>query len=170
MKYHLLDKLSAYLISGDYASYDSLIQKQTTKMLVPKFDIMYFNLNKAMSSIDRESVSYILSLFDDEKITDKQKESLFSLAFNFYVSVSDKKSAKKYYDKLVILPNLQKRDNYEIVYNVYVEDGYKYLDDMLAQLKECSEAEKPHLCMLIAKMYENKGDLKKKKQYEDMLT
>ena len=168
-KNKVINLLSLYLAKGDRDSFDRLIQKKIIRYLIPKFDIMYLILNSSMMFSDIESVKNLLSQFNDEKMSNKQKELLYSLAFNYFVSMSDKHDAKRYYDNLASLPNIQNRDNYEIIYDIYVEDGYQYLNDMLVQFEECENAEKPHLCLLIAKMYENKGDLINKKLYEDML-
>ena len=160
-KNQTIDRLSTYLVQGNYAAFDELIQKRHVNFLISKFDIMYLKINRAMISLDTDSVQRMLSAFNDDKMTDRQKESLYSLAFNYFISVNDKQNAKRSYDKFIDLPNIRNRDNYRIIYDIYVEDGYRYLNDILAQIDKCDDSEKEHLSLLIEKMQENKANQNK---------
>ncbi|MBR4421574.1 MAG: hypothetical protein IKS69_03470, partial [Erysipelotrichaceae bacterium] len=82
----------------------------------------------------------------------------------------DTQKAKKYYQIL--------KDNDDAkldmtmmdrLYNIYVENGYQYLDETLEKYQTAKESEKPQLEGMLAKMYENKGDKKNARIYEEKL-
>ena len=60
-------------------------------------------------------------------------------------------------------------DEVERLYDTYVLGGFKYLQQTEEAWEQASENMKPTLEALLAKMYENKGDIKHAEKYTELL-
>ena len=165
-------RLTKLLLSGDFAGFDKVIDSRICKMVIYPFNIEYMKLNKALMIGDEKDIDAAFAVFDTRKLNDKQKQAVYYNGFYYYVSKEDKGKSRKYRDALLEMEDLPKEVKKEIndSYDININGSYELLDITLDKLsKTTNPEEKVKYLIMIAKMYSNKGDDAKAKEYMDML-
>lgn len=167
-KKYYLNKVSILFTKKDFKAIDALLDRKFVKFIFEPYNIEYLKLNEAMLSGSKKHINQQFEILSKMKLKEKQKEDVYLNAFNYYLSEEDDKNANKYYRLIKTLKNENLIKNVEISYDVFVNEGYKYIDDVLKEYSICPESEKFINEYLLSIMYKNKGD-KQKFEYYDKL-
>lgn len=171
-KKFISDKLATYIMTHDFEKFDKLVNSFITKMAIQPFNIDYLKMNKALATNDRKEIDGAFKTFDDKRLNDKQKEAVFSNAYYYYISIEDKTHSNKYLKellKLETLPN-EVKDDLKLAYELNIERSSDKLEETLAKYEKAqSPQERVRLEALIAKMYDNKGNKAKAKEFEELV-
>ena len=166
----ITNKLTRLLIKGEFEQFDQMLEKWYTRYFVAPFNLEYIRMNSYLARGDEQKIDEIFDRFEHSRLNKAQKTAVYGNAFYYYLSQEDTQKAKKYYQIL--------KDNDDAkldmtmmdrLYDIYIENGYQYLEETLEQYQTAKENEKPQLEGMLAKMYENKGDKKNAKVYEEKL-
>ena len=117
---------------------------------------------------DAKLIDKAFAHFDEVRLNSEQKEAVYSQAFDYYLATGDKKKTRKYHKAIMEMnpkdPSL--KNSIDRMYDIYVKDGYRYLEDTLEELEQVNEDAVPLLEGMIASMYKNKGDQEKYQEYK----
>ena len=163
-KDRVLTQLSKALLSKDFDTYDKLLFENQKLFSVFNRSLMMLQANIAKD--DYAEVNDNIKAFLEVKLTGKQKQIVFNIAFNYYMSKEKYKSAKACLNKLRETDDAYLIHNSEIMYNTFAEKGHKYLDELLdIKEEDLDEETKIRNEYLISEMYKNKGNLKLSDSY-----
>ncbi len=154
--------------SGNHDLFVSIIEDKKTKFLYPAAYLDSLRLNEAMIRNDVNEIDRLLEKLNKVKLSEKDKEKIYSQAYNYYLSVKSYKKCGIWHDKIKELKNDRLINEVDKSYNIYVEKGYKYLDDMLAELENMEENSRGVNEFLISLMYKNKNDKVNAAKYEKL--
>ena len=160
----LLKKLDGFLANRDYASFDELVESKEARRYFPLFNINFMKLNEAMFKEDMEEIDKAFSSFD-VPMNKAQKEALYRKGFYYYLGIEDKEKTTEYYDLLRQL-GVKDLKTLDMMYDIYIEKGYRYLDEVNETIKDLSEEKQMPFYALLSDMYRNKGDNEKADEYE----
>ncbi len=161
-------KLVSFLEKKEFDKFDQEIDTLYTKILFPPFNVDYMKLNGAILRNDERLIDKSFAVFDNKRLNVKQKEAVYMMAFNYYISLEDYKKAKKYVDAVNTLNNEQMKKEANRIYNIYAEKGHRYLDEMLEEVNMMDDTYKGVHEFLIYLMYENKGDKENAEKYKKL--
>lgn len=164
------DRLSNYLVTGNFEEFDKYVNSDEAKRLLPAFNLEYLKLNKSIMQNDMESVGKRLAKIERMKLNDAQKETVYSRAFYFYVTEKEEEKAKRYYKLLNELKNIKNREMLDRTYDIYIKHGHAYLDDCLEKFENGSTNVKVYLAGLISTMYKNMNDEENAQKYLDFIS
>lgn len=164
----LLNRLSECLAKKRFDEFDELIDSKQARRSFPVYNRNFLKLNKAFLLEDKKEIAEAFDSFKGLPMNAVQKEALYEKAFYYYLSLKDKENTRAYYDLLKDL-NVKDQEMLDVMYDTYILDGYRYLDQIEKQCHEADDTEKIGYCALLADMYCNKGDQNKVKEYEDLL-
>jgi hypothetical protein len=153
-----VNELATLLMQGKYDEFDKLIDSNNYKNKLPILNYFYLKLNKAIILKNAASIEEILNDNNLDKLSNKEKDILYKRAFYYYLNEKDKNKTQKYYE---LIKQLNRNDFITIdrLYDTYINNGYKYLDDTLKQLSLAKDDNtKAQLELLLSNMYANKKD------------
>ena len=153
---------------GDHNEFVSILNSKLTKFLFPAAYLDSLRLNEAMIRNDVNEIDRLLEKFAKIKLSEKDKEKIYTQAYNYYLSVKSYKKCGIWHDKIKELKNDRLINEIDKSYNIYVEKGYKYLDEMLDELENMEENSRGVNEFLISLMYKNKGDKQNAAKYEKL--
>lgn len=160
------NKLTRFLMQGDFEAFDALSEKFLTRYLIPVFNLDFMKMNSYLARGDEENINKIFEHFDQRRLNKAQKYAVASNAFYYYLSMEENEKCRKYYQ--VLKENDDGRKETEMadwLYDAYIEEGSQYLDKILETYEKAQDQAKPQLEALLAKNYQNKGDKKKAELY-----
>lgn len=153
---------------GEFDQLDELLNKSIVKYLFMPFNLEYIRLNIALIKEDSVAIDKQIDLLTSMKMTEKQKEDVYLKALNYYVTMGNNDRAKKMYECAMTLKDKNLTKSADMTYDIFVNKGYKYLDELEKNLDNCSKDYKVFNCYLVALMYENKNDKKKAEYYHSL--
>lgn len=160
----LLKKFDEYLGKKDYASFDELIDSKQVRQFFPIFNINYLKLNESLIKEDMEEIDRAFDSFD-MRMNKVQKEALYKKGFYYYLGIENKEKTDLYYEQLKQL-NIKDQHTLDMVYDIYIAKGYKYLDEINDKIKNLPQEKQMPFYALLSDMYRNKGDEEKADEYE----
>lgn len=131
------------------------------------FHLEYVKLNEAMIRNQKEQIEKQFKRLL-KQLTEKQKQIVYMNGFNYYLSENDEKKTKQFYRLVNTLKEEEIKQSTRISYDIFHEKGYKYLDEVLENYKQCDDEEKYVNEFLLSVMYKNKGDHEKAAYYEEL--
>ena len=166
----LKKKINGQLIecvkNDDDQGFETILNKTFTKFILSPFNIDYMRLNFAFIKNDNHKIEELLDTFEHRNLNSKQRQDIYSKAFNYYLSLENKSKAKHWLDLIhEQVNNNQMILEFDTLYDIYLEKGWKYLDEMLENLEDMEETYRGPSEFLISLMYENKGEKNKAKEY-----
>ena len=166
----LSSRLTDLLIKKDFDTFDKKVDSRLAKMFISPFNIDYMKLNEAMIKDDPKAIDKAFKVFDTRKLNNRQKEAVYYNGFYYYMAKENKDLTTKYKNELLKLDHISDEVKKEIKtsYDINIQGSYDLLDETIKKL----EVEKdPQMIvkyeLMIAKMYTNKGDDVKAKEYMD---
>ncbi|MBR4462725.1 MAG: hypothetical protein IKS51_09120 [Erysipelotrichaceae bacterium] len=164
------NKLTRLLLNGEYEAFDKLADRFYTKYLVAPFNLDYIKMNSYLSRGDDRKVKEIFDHFENCRLNKAQRFAVYSNAFYYYLTLEDTQKCKKYYKLLKENADAsQDTTMIDWLNDAYVENGTKYLDEILSRYENARDSVKPQLDALLARNYENKGDKKNANIYNKKL-
>ena len=165
------DKLMKLFLSGDFEAFDKEMDSKMTKYFVHPFNQDFMKMNSYLARGDEKKTLEIFERFDKVRLTEQQKELVYRNAYYYFVGKADAKKARKYYSALLeITHDEEEKKSMDIMYDTYVDKGYKFLEETEKKLKDAEGQESIRLKALLAMMYANKGDDEKAKKYYAEIT
>lgn len=160
----LLKKFDEYLGKKNYASFDELIDSKQVRQFFPVFNINYLKLNESLIKEDMEEIDRAFDSFD-MRMNKVQKEALYKKGFYYYLGIENKEKTDLYYEQLKQL-NIKDQHTLDMMYDIYIAKGYKYLDEINDKIKNLPQEKQMPFYALLSDMYRNKGDEEKADEYE----
>lgn len=150
----------------DKAGFEAIINNFWTKLIITPFNIDYMRLNYAFIKGNRKEIDSLFDSFEHKNLSRKQRQDIYSKAFNYYLSAENKPMCKHWLDKVhEQIDNSKMLLEFDTMYDIYMEKGWKYLDEMLEDLEDMDDMYKGPNEFLISLMYENKGEKNKAKEF-----
>ncbi len=168
LKKKTYNELVTCLQNQDYHRFDELIKSSKVKFFFPPFNIDYIKLNRYILAEDRRNTDQMFEHIVKHRLNKKQKQEVYIKGFNYYIALDYKPKAKEFYDLVQTLDNAQIKRETDRLYDTYILNGYKYLDEMIDELDDVEETYRGPNEYLISLMYKNKGDDAKAKEYLDL--
>ena len=162
------NRLTLYAFQRDYEAYQRLRKKWYTLYLFHPFNLAYMDLNVALFKGDLKEIENCFLQFDQMHLNKKQKETVYRKAFYYNVMKNEKENAEHYYHMLKDMEQPQRMQDIEIFYDTFIHSGYRFMDEVQQALKKCSKEYRADYESILAKMYENKGDLQSADEYQKL--
>lgn len=160
----LRKSLGKNLLDKDFASFDAMRNNRITMLLIPKGDLYFYDLNKAIATKNDVLIDSAVKRLEDLKLSPSQKQTVYSTVFYHYLQDGDNIKIKPYYEKLSTLSNGSISEE-DVLYDTYILKGYKYLDFVEELYKKASDDKKTSIEALLSNIYKNKGDKDKANYY-----
>lgn len=160
----LSNRILEALYSGDLSTFDQLMDSKRAKRLIPLFNRKFLLLNKSLLQGERRPILAQLEEFEQVRMSDVQKASVYAKAFFYFLSCEDKKNTTKYYHLLKENKAYEDQKNLERIYDTYALKGYRYLEETKAEAEG-----NPFLLSMVADMYLNQGDQENARKYAELV-
>lgn len=165
MKKRVVNQLIALLMNKDYEAFNKLINGKKTKFFVPVFNSLMLRFHKAIALDDKDELESILHKLHNIKKDKHQKTFFYSKAFSYYIAKKDQKHVEMYYRLITKCEESEAKSYVEMVYDTVIQSGFRYIEDAKLLLEKGNDEDKQNILLLIANMYENKGDSVHAKDY-----
>ena len=160
----ITNKLITYIFNSENEKYIKLRNKKLTTTFLPVFNLFYLDLSKAIKDKDIDGAKEILNSLTKIKLNKRQKTSVYTRAFYFYLSINENDIASKYYHALK-KNEIDTDFNIEVSYDVFINKGYKYIDELEDLFNKSNDLEKVRIASILCNAYENKQDKKNQNKY-----
>ena len=151
---------------NDHKEFNIILNKKITKFLFPAAYLDSLRLNEAMITNNIVEVDRLLEKLSKIKLSQSDKEKIYTQAYNYYLSIKNYKKCHYWHDKIHELKNDHIINEIDKTYDIYVNKGYKYLDEMLNELDNLEPEKRGVNEFLISLMYKNKNDKQNALKYE----
>lgn len=162
----------AYLNARDFNSFYKILSSFFAKFSLYPFNLEYFKLNGAFIQENKKMIDSQIELIDSKiKMNTSQKTEFYYKSFMYYVSQENKNKSNYFLKQITTLENEEIINNANIVYDIYINKGDRYLDTLLNEIKE-KDIKKEELISkqtLIMQIYENIGDKKSANKYKKLI-
>ncbi len=162
------DRLTKYLMKGDFASFRKLASGKWASFFLDHFNLYYMRFNAAAAERNREEADLAVENLELLKLNASQKEVFYGNAFYYYAMMKDEEKATLYYERLKENADEEEQQEMSRIFDTYVKGGYAHLEETWEALKTASEDEKAHLEQLLSDMYRNKGDKSNAKKFKEL--
>lgn len=165
---NIRNKLSKLLFAQDMEGFEKMITNRFINIIINPFDSSLLKLHKAMLTSESEETDRIFEYFDKTKLTAKQKNIIYSEALNYYQLKEDKNKIDHYCRLIQNTKNIELKEYALLVGDIYVNNGYKYLDELEKRFKDVDHNHKASMALLIGRMYRNKGNENMAQKYDSI--
>lgn len=159
-------KLNILLATQDYKSFNQFINSNYCKFFISKVENLNYRLNSSFLRNNRKDIDEAFNALEKEKMPIKFKQQLYMQGLNYYISIEDKNRALNFLNKINELKNEQLKLEANIIYDVYIAKGEKYLDLLLNRITMQDAMFSGVDEFLISLIYKNKKDYQKAQEYE----
>ena len=118
---------------------------------------------------ERELATRMIELMLRMRSSKKRLAQTVALAFNYYVSIEDKKRAKELLQQAKGLCDESVVKDMQLTYDIMLGNRHDCIERMEELVDTAAPEARAKLYMLIAKQYRNAGDTKSARKYEQML-
>lgn len=150
---------------GDFESCLRVLDGPVAKIVYPRYNQLYMRLNAQMCLADTDASRRTIDEMLELNSSDKQRLVLLLRAFNFFVEQEDYERAGELLEELREKASPEQLAGCERTYAIFAEKSSAYVDQMEAELKDATGAERTTLLYLLSVQYENKGDVKRANEY-----
>lgn len=168
LKKYYQNKVFICFKTQDYEGLEKILNNKIVRFVFLPFNVEYCRLNEALLANNKKMINKQFDILLEMKLNEHQKEDVYLNGFNYYLSEEDNKKIQKFYKLSRSLKNEDLKKSISISYNIFVEKGYDYLDEILQTYEQCEEKEKYINEYLLSVMYRNKGDCEKAKHFETL--
>lgn len=162
-----LSELTKALLKKDFATYESLIEKNENLGLFPRFNASYMRLEGAIAKDDERRASKILREMNVSSLVERQRAAAANLAFSYYMNRDDYPTAKTWLEVIEALKGsdaLKTRSAW--LYDAYAEHRDAHLDEVLAAMEKATGPERGYYENIAAQIYRNRGEAEKAEGYD----
>lgn len=153
--------------------YDKLlddINTRSARFLFQPFHRIFLRMNAHIAKGDVGQATIDIDQLLRMKLGKRQRQSVVLNAYQFYLQNDRFDDAKTMLDEIQKTFPSDVANDARVTYEVYAEDSTKYLDDMLAEYDGANRARQVQLSYLIALQYQNKGDDKNARKWQETAT
>ncbi len=150
---------------GDFEGCLRVLDGPVAKIVYPRYNQLYMRLNAQMCLADTDASRRTIDEMLELNSSDKQRLVLLLRAFNFFVEQEDYERAGELLEELREKASPEQLAGCERTYAIFAEKSSAYVDQMEAELKDATGAERTTLLYLLSVQYENKGDVKRANEY-----
>lgn len=150
---------------GDFEGCLRVLDGPVAKIVYPRYNQLYMRLNAQMCLADADASRRTIDEMLELNSSDKQRLVLLLRAFNFFVEQEDYERAGELLEELREKASPEQLAGCERTYAIFAEKSSAYVDQMEAELKDATGAERTTLLYLLSVQYENKGDVKRANEY-----
>ena len=150
---------------GDFEGCLRVLEGPVAKIVYPRYNQLYMRLNAQMCLADTDASRRTIDEMLELNSSDKQRLVLLLRAFNFFVEQEDYERAGELLEELRESASPEQLAGCERTYAIFAEKSSAYVDQMEAELKDATGAERTTLLYLLSVQYENKGDVKRANEY-----
>ncbi len=168
VKQSYLTKLMKHLSESEFEAFYALINKGIIKYLFPKFNVEYLKLNAVIMEGNKRKINDSFKSLLAMKMNKKQEEDVTIKAFNYYVGMEDKIKCKELFEKIQTFSNVRMIEEATLTYDIFIQKKWNHIDDILAIMEDLPENNRAIYEYLLSVQYENKGELDKAKEYEEL--
>lgn len=167
LRNHVGNKLTEYLLKGEYDKFDELINKFYTKFVIDPFNIYHLKLSCAFLKSDDKEVERMMKEFSKVKLSFEQKRNVYHDLFYYFVGNDNAPKARRCMKELLGMDGLPEEFKEEIKkhYDINFEKAYKWLEEDVRNFDSLSKEEKEKQAYIIFTMYNNKGEHEKADQF-----
>ncbi len=160
----VMNKVTRLVQQGHFDQAREVLKQKNTKWFLEPYTIDYVLLQLAQFENDPAEIDRCYRRFDEVRLNNQQKITVYERAFYFYAGQKNEKMVRKY-GKLLDECNYPKKEEIREYYLIMFEKSTDYLESYLQRLSSANLNEKARLEFLIAQMYNNKGNKEKAKEY-----
>lgn len=168
LKKSIYKKMLIAMQMNNHTTFLNLTNSKLTQFLYSMMWIDSMRLEEAIMRNNKKDVAHYLDNLSKQKLSEKNAEKVYGQAFNYYLSIGDTVMCTKWYEKIKELKNDRFKREFDRSYNIYVEKGYKFLEDMLNEIEYMEPSKAGVHEYLISLMYANKGDAANAKKYKKL--
>lgn len=161
------NSLLEHLNNQDYDGFDKQCESAEVQSFIPAYNLNFLKLNAALMRDDKQRIEDTIASFDSIRMNEAQKKALYDKCFYYYISTKNKEKAELYYQMLMSMKG--NNEIYSYFYDTYVQEGTKYLDEILSKVESLNSQQKIPFYTLIADMYRNAKDDTNAKKYDEMV-
>ena len=165
---YINNKALFYLQKHDFDNFYKILDSFVSKFVFYPFNLEYFKLNGAFIQENDSLIKSQIELIDSKlKLNKTQKTDFYYKAFMYFLSKENKTKTNYFLKKIKTLENDKLTNTANILYDVYINKGNKYLNSLLQDIKkDINREELISKQTLIMQIYENMGDIKSANKYK----
>lgn len=164
-----LGRLAKALSKNDYELFDKYADGIAVKLLFDSFSIAYMKLNSAFLQDDKQIVDKAFKEFEYIDMSPKQKEDVYSKAFNYYMNSHDYERARIYVERIDReMSKMPIAKQCQMVYDIYALNSIEHIDALIEECDKTPVNQRGFIEMLISDSYKNKNDAKNAKKYKEL--
>lgn len=164
---HINSRATHLYQQRDASELASYLEKGYVRRLMPAYNRGCLVLAAHELSGDATGAKKVIDSLVDIAAPGAQRNDLASRAVNHYVSTGDSTGAHRFVNRLRTKGEAALCDELDRLIEIEIDGSDKYLDEMTSALEAADSPTKKRLYALIAKQYENRGDIGKAKQARD---
>lgn len=163
MKIHML------FVTGLLDDCFDTLNKFLPRILFPTYEQYLWRFRVHDARDEREMVTRMIELMLRMRSSKKRHAEVVALAFNYYVSIEDKKRAKELLDEAKGVCDKNVVKDCQLTYDIMLGNRHDCIEEMEALLDRADPPLRAKLYKLIAKQYRNAGNKKQAQYYDGLL-
>lgn len=163
MKIHML------FVTGLLDDCFDTLNKFLPRILFPTYEQYLWRFRVHDARDEREMATRMIELMLRMRSSKKRHAENVALAFNYYVSIEDKKRAKELLDEAKGVCDKNVVKDCQLTYDIMLGNRHDCIEEMEALLDRADPPLRAKLYKLIAKQYRNAGNKKQAQYYDGLL-
>ena len=163
MKIHML------FVTGLLDDCFDTLNKFLPRILFPTYEQYLWRFRVHDARDEREMATRMIELMLRMRSSKKRHAEIVALAFNYYVSIVDKKRAKELLDEAKGVCDKNVVKDCQLTYDIMLGNRHDCIEEMEALLDRADPPLRAKLYKLIAKQYRNAGNKKQAQYYDGLL-
>lgn len=163
MKIHML------FVTGLLDDCFDTLNKFLPRILFPTYEQYLWRFRVHDARDEREMATRMIELMLRMRSSKKRHAEIVALAFNYYVSIEDKKRAKELLDEAKGVCDKNVVKDCQLTYDIMLDNRHDCIEEMEALLDRADPPLRAKLYKLIAKQYRNAGNKKQAQYYDGLL-
>ncbi|WP_291289549.1 hypothetical protein [Enorma sp.] len=163
MKIHML------FVTGLLDDCFDTLNKFLPRILFPTYEQYLWRFRVHDARDEREMATRMIELMLRMRSSKKRHAEIVALAFNYYVSIEDKKRAKELLDEAKGVCDKNVVKDCQLTYDIMLGNRHDCIEEMEALLDRADPPLRAKLYKLIAKQYRNAGNKKQAQYYDGLL-
>lgn len=163
MKIHML------FVTGLLDDCFDTLNKFLPRILFPTYEQYLWRFRVHDARDEREMATRMIELMLRMRSSKKRHAEIVALAFNYYVSIEDKKRAKELLDEANGVCDKNVVKDCQLTYDIMLGNRHDCIEEMEALLDRADPPLRAKLYKLIAKQYRNAGNKKQAQYYDGLL-
>ena len=163
MKIHML------FVTGLLDDCFDTLNKFLPRILFPTYEQYLWRFRVHDARDEREMATRMIELMLRMRSSKKRHAEVVALAFNYYVSIEDKKRAKELLDEAKGVCDKNVVKDCQLTYDIMLGNRHDCIEEMEALLDRADPPLRAKLYKLIAKQYRNAGNKKQAQYYDGLL-